>query len=118
MRKALPLLQSKENCAFPGYGFGGSIAREIRGGEVYRILSRDRGTMARASSSITQLLHKLAASPTSEVSVIVIIRIYDFRLEVMTSQTERRNVAGFSTHFMDILAASRSFAVESIAESH
>lgn len=71
MRYALPLLECKENCAFPGYGFGGSIAREIRGGEVCSIFSRDRGTMLRASSSITQLFHKLAASATGESSIPV-----------------------------------------------
>lgn len=69
VRKALPLLQCNENGDFPGYGFGGSIASEIRGGEMNRILSRDRGTMVWASSSITQLFHKLAASPTSEASI-------------------------------------------------
>lgn len=78
MRKALPLLQCKENCAFPGYGFGGSIAKETRGGEVYSILSRDRGMMVRVSSSITQLFDKLAASPTGEASITVVIRMYDF----------------------------------------
>lgn len=119
MRKALPLLQCKVNCAFPGYGFGGSIAKEIRGGEVYSIFSRDRGTMVCASSSITQLFHKLAATPTGEAPITVTIRIYDFWLEVMTSQAEKKKRrCGFSTHFMDILAASGSLAAVLIAESH
>ncbi len=73
--------------------------------------------MVWASSSITQLLHKLAASPTGEASNIVIIRIYDFWLEEMTSRTEKKRLCGFSTHFMDILTASGSFAPELIAES-
>lgn len=74
--------------------------------------------MVWASSSITQLFHKLAASPTGEAPITVIIRIYDFWLEVMTSQAEKKRRCGFSTHFMDILAASGSFAAVLIAESH
>lgn len=69
VRKTLPLLQCKENGDFPGYGFGGSIAREIRGGEVCRILSRDRGTIVWASSSITQLFLKSAFSQAGEASI-------------------------------------------------
>lgn len=92
VRKALPLLQCKENGAFPGYEFGGSIAREIRGGVVNRIRSRDRGMMVWASSSITQLFHKLnklAASLTGEASITVIIRIHDFWLNLTTSETKK-----------------------------
>lgn len=74
--------------------------------------------MLRASSSITQLFHKLAASATGEASTTVIILIYDFWLEVMKSQTEKKRRGEFSTHFMDMLAASRSFAAEPITESH
>lgn len=48
-------------------------------------------------------------SSFSKASITVIVRIYDFWIEVMTEK-ERR--CGSSTHFMDILAASRSFTAE------